>query len=134
VQHEADEQVRQELAEEMARKEQVKRDKEKQAKSVVPLMNPTLADFVLGRILGQGSFGKVYHCKRRATGDEYAVKVMSKRLIAKEDKVLCTPFARAPPPPFAPSLSFYSSPLSSLVQERHDGERRDVEGEDASYN
>ena len=43
----------------------------------------SLDDFELGRILGTGSFGRVLHCKHKATGMHVAIKILSKAQILK---------------------------------------------------
>lgn len=47
----------------------------------------TAADFDYGRILGAGSFGNVFHVCLRGTDHEYAMKIMQKSFIRKEQKV-----------------------------------------------
>jgi 5'-AMP-activated protein kinase catalytic alpha subunit len=37
-----------------------------------------LGAYQLGRTLGEGSFGKVKHARRRATGEHFAVKIMER--------------------------------------------------------
>ena len=49
----------------------------------------TAADFDYGRILGAGSFGNVFHVRLHGSTHEYAMKVMQKSFIRKEQKV-CT--------------------------------------------
>ncbi|XP_040295298.1 3-phosphoinositide-dependent protein kinase 1 [Bufo bufo] len=44
-------------------------------------------DFRLGKILGEGSFSTVVLAKEIATGREYAIKILQKRHIMKENKV-----------------------------------------------
>jgi len=45
-----------------------------------------LADFHIKRMIGQGSFGKVYLIERKAKpGDVYAMKVIQKTTIIEED-------------------------------------------------
>lgn len=44
-------------------------------------------DFKLGKILGEGSFSTVVLAKEIATGREYAIKILQKRHILKENKV-----------------------------------------------
>nr|XP_033770218.1 3-phosphoinositide-dependent protein kinase 1 [Geotrypetes seraphini]XP_033770219.1 3-phosphoinositide-dependent protein kinase 1 [Geotrypetes seraphini]XP_033770221.1 3-phosphoinositide-dependent protein kinase 1 [Geotrypetes seraphini] len=45
-------------------------------------------DFKLGKILGEGSFSTVVLAKELATGRDYAIKILEKRHIMKEKKVL----------------------------------------------
>lgn len=47
----------------------------------------TAADFDYGRILGAGSFGNVFHVRLHGSTHEYAMKVMQKSFIRKEQKV-----------------------------------------------
>ena len=47
----------------------------------------SLEDFELGRILGTGSFGRVLHCKHKATGMHVAIKILSKAQILKTKQV-----------------------------------------------
>ncbi|TNJ30186.1 Kinase, CAMKK [Giardia muris] len=42
------------------------------------------SSYVFGQCIGRGSFGSVYYCIDKETGREYAVKVMSKRYLAKQ--------------------------------------------------
>mmetsp|Transcript_43828 Transcript_43828/g.101256 ORF Transcript_43828/g.101256 Transcript_43828/m.101256 type:complete len:763 (-) Transcript_43828:135-2423(-) len=44
-----------------------------------------LAEYSLGAVLGQGAFGIVYACKKKGTGDEYAVKLIDKVESTPED-------------------------------------------------
>lgn len=44
-------------------------------------------DFDFGEVLGEGAFGAVMRVKLKDTGKEYAIKVMDKKHIMKEDKV-----------------------------------------------
>ncbi|XP_073504199.1 3-phosphoinositide-dependent protein kinase 1 [Phyllobates terribilis] len=44
-------------------------------------------DFKLGKILGEGSFSTVVLAKEISTGREYAIKILQKRHIVKENKV-----------------------------------------------
>ncbi|XP_075421658.1 3-phosphoinositide-dependent protein kinase 1 isoform X2 [Ascaphus truei] len=44
-------------------------------------------DFKLGKILGEGSFSTVVLAKELSTGREYAIKILQKRHIVKENKV-----------------------------------------------
>ncbi|KAM4631806.1 3-phosphoinositide-dependent protein kinase 1 [Discoglossus pictus] len=46
-----------------------------------------LQDFKLGKILGEGSFSTVVLAKELSTGREYAMKILQKRHIVKENKV-----------------------------------------------
>ena len=39
----------------------------------------TLAEFKVGRLLGEGGFGRVYLVRLRETGELYALKVLIKR-------------------------------------------------------
>ena len=45
------------------------------------------ADFDYGVILGAGSFGNVFHVRLHGSQHEYAMKVMQKSFIRKEQKV-----------------------------------------------
>lgn len=47
----------------------------------------TPADFLFGATLGEGAYARVVHAKMKSTGEEYAVKIMEKRFIKKENKV-----------------------------------------------
>lgn len=46
-----------------------------------------LSDFILLTVLGRGSFGKVMKVRKRDTGVIYAMKVLRKDLIVKENMV-----------------------------------------------
>ncbi|XP_074563934.1 3-phosphoinositide-dependent protein kinase 2-like [Curcuma longa] len=47
----------------------------------------TVNDFELGKLLGTGSYSKVVRAKKKDTGNIYALKIMDKKFIAKENKV-----------------------------------------------
>ncbi|CAL9078879.1 unnamed protein product [Musa textilis] len=47
----------------------------------------TIDDFELGKIFGVGSYSKVVRAKKKDTGNVYALKIMDKKFIAKENKV-----------------------------------------------
>eukprot|EP00475_Leptophrys_vorax_P033521 TRINITY_DN5279_c0_g1_i2.p1 TRINITY_DN5279_c0_g1~~TRINITY_DN5279_c0_g1_i2.p1 ORF type:complete len:612 (+),score=127.22 TRINITY_DN5279_c0_g1_i2:189-1838(+) len=46
----------------------------------------TKADFDFGELLGEGSYGKVYHARLKSTNKEYAIKVIERKHILKNDK------------------------------------------------
>ncbi|KAG0486978.1 hypothetical protein HPP92_009073 [Vanilla planifolia] len=52
-----------------------------------PQENFTIDDFELGQVLGVGSFSKVVKVKKKDTGHVYALKIMDKDFITKQDKV-----------------------------------------------
>eukprot|EP00958_Prasinococcus_capsulatus_P027663 scaffold5770_cov388-Prasinococcus_capsulatus_cf.AAC.2 len=45
------------------------------------------SDFEMVKKLGQGSFSQVYEAALKATGEHFALKVMDKQFIQKENKV-----------------------------------------------
>ncbi|XP_020249072.1 3-phosphoinositide-dependent protein kinase 1-like [Asparagus officinalis] len=47
----------------------------------------TVNDFELGRIYGVGSYSKVVRAKKKDTGNVYALKIMDKKFITKENKI-----------------------------------------------
>ncbi|URE03749.1 3-phosphoinositide-dependent protein [Musa troglodytarum] len=47
----------------------------------------TINDFELGKIFGVGSYSKVVRAQKKDTGNVYALKIMDKKFIAKENKV-----------------------------------------------
>ncbi|KAJ0411301.1 hypothetical protein ATCC90586_005710 [Pythium insidiosum] len=49
--------------------------------------NKKPADFMFGATLGEGAYARVVHARMKETGAEYAIKIMEKRFIMKEDKV-----------------------------------------------
>ncbi|KAK8952506.1 3-phosphoinositide-dependent protein kinase 2 [Platanthera zijinensis] len=51
-----------------------------------PQENFTVDDFELGSVLGVGSFSKVVGAKKKDTGQVYALKIMDKDFIMKQDK------------------------------------------------
>lgn len=51
-----------------------------------PQENFTLHDFELGKIYGVGSYSKVVRAKKKDTGIVYALKIMDKKFITKENK------------------------------------------------
>lgn len=46
------------------------------------------ADFLFGKTLGEGAFARVVHARSKKTGSEFAIKIMEKRHIKKENKVI----------------------------------------------
>lgn len=51
-----------------------------------PQENYTIQDFELGKIYGVGSYSKVVRAKKKDTGVVYAMKIMDKKFITKENK------------------------------------------------
>ncbi|EXB58472.1 3-phosphoinositide-dependent protein kinase 1 [Morus notabilis] len=51
-----------------------------------PQENFTVQDFELGKIYGVGSYSKVVRAKKKDTGMVYALKIMDKKFITKENK------------------------------------------------
>ncbi|XP_009801186.1 3-phosphoinositide-dependent protein kinase 2-like isoform X2 [Nicotiana tabacum] len=51
-----------------------------------PQVNFTIQDFELGKIYGVGSYSKVVRAKKKDTGNVYALKIMDKKFITKENK------------------------------------------------
>ncbi|GLT88800.1 hypothetical protein SLE2022_068090 [Rubroshorea leprosula] len=51
-----------------------------------PQENFTIQDFDLGKIYGVGSYSKVVRAKKKDTGTVYALKIMDKKFITKENK------------------------------------------------
>ncbi|VAH66542.1 unnamed protein product [Triticum turgidum subsp. durum] len=47
----------------------------------------TAADFELGKIYGVGSYSKVVRARKKDTGNVYALKIMDKKFITKENKI-----------------------------------------------
>ena len=45
------------------------------------------ADFLFGKTLGEGAFARVVHARSKRAGTDFAVKIMEKRHIKKENKV-----------------------------------------------
>jgi len=50
----------------------------------------TLADFEMMKVLGKGTFGKVMLAKEKATGENWAIKVLKKDVILAKDEVAHT--------------------------------------------
>ncbi len=46
------------------------------------------SDFYFGSTLGEGAYARVVHAKSKKTGDEFAVKIMEKIHIKRENKVV----------------------------------------------
>lgn len=51
-----------------------------------PQENFAIQDFELGKIYGVGSYSKVVRAKKKDTGNVYALKIMDKKFITKENK------------------------------------------------
>ncbi|XP_028789694.1 3-phosphoinositide-dependent protein kinase 1-like isoform X1 [Neltuma alba] len=51
-----------------------------------PQENCSIQDFELGKIYGVGSYSKVVRAKKKDTGSVYALKIMDKKFITKENK------------------------------------------------
>nr|AXO66328.1 3-phosphoinositide-dependent protein kinase 1 [Fraxinus mandshurica] len=51
-----------------------------------PQENFNIQDFQLGKIYGVGSYSKVVRAKKKDTGNVYAMKIMDKKFITKENK------------------------------------------------
>ncbi|CAN7069670.1 unnamed protein product [Brassica rapa subsp. trilocularis] len=51
-----------------------------------PQENFTIQDFQLGKIYGVGSYSKVVRAKKKESGTVYALKIMDKKFITKENK------------------------------------------------
>lgn len=52
------------------------------------------ADFLFGKTLGEGAFARVVHARSKRAGTDFAIKIMEKRHIKKENKVsprVCVP-------------------------------------------
>lgn len=47
------------------------------------------SDFYFGATLGEGAYARVVHAKSKKTGEYFAVKIMEKMHIKKENKVCC---------------------------------------------
>uniref|UniRef100_A0A0D9V8F1 non-specific serine/threonine protein kinase n=1 Tax=Leersia perrieri TaxID=77586 RepID=A0A0D9V8F1_9ORYZ len=47
----------------------------------------TVGDFELGKIYGVGSYSKVVRARKKDTGNVYALKIMDKKFITKENKI-----------------------------------------------
>ncbi|KAK9153809.1 hypothetical protein Sjap_001289 [Stephania japonica] len=60
------------------------------SKSIVfraPQENFSIQDFQLGKIYGVGSYSKVVRARKKDTGNVYALKIMDKKFITKENKI-----------------------------------------------
>lgn len=47
------------------------------------------SDFYFGMTLGEGAYARVVHAKSKRTNEQFAVKIMEKVHIKKENKVSC---------------------------------------------
>ena len=47
----------------------------------------SIADFLIGKTLGEGAFARVVHAKSKTSDTDFAIKIMSKAHIKKENKV-----------------------------------------------
>ncbi|XP_039124202.1 3-phosphoinositide-dependent protein kinase 2-like isoform X2 [Dioscorea cayenensis subsp. rotundata] len=59
-----------------------------------PQENFTIRDFELGKVLGVGSHSKVVRAKKKGSEHVYALKIMDKDFIIKENKVTCVKLER----------------------------------------
>lgn len=46
------------------------------------------SDFLFGKCLGEGAYARVVHAKLKSNGNQFAVKIMEKSHIKRENKVL----------------------------------------------
>ena len=46
------------------------------------------SDFLFGKCLGEGAYARVVHAKLKKNGNQFAIKIMEKMHIKKENKVL----------------------------------------------
>lgn len=90
------------------------------------------ADFDYGSILGAGSFGNVFHVRLHGSNQEYAMKVMQKSFIRKEQKVrLAVGVSKA----LEWSVSFLPQRAALLADSlREDGARRIDQGPPPEHN
>ncbi len=56
---------------------------------VVQKIELTAADFYFGSMLGEGAYARVIHAKSKKTSAQFAVKIMDKVHIKRENKVSC---------------------------------------------
>ena len=78
---------------------------------------PSISDFLVGRQLGEGAFARVFHVRAKDTRKDFALKVMEKRFIIKEDKMAQVQMERK-------ALSELSHPfIIHLFSSFHDKER-----------
>ena len=52
-----------------------------------PMKKPAAADFLFGTLLGEGAYARVVHAKDKATGRPFAVKILERKFIEKENKM-----------------------------------------------
>ncbi|KAJ7525977.1 hypothetical protein O6H91_17G076700 [Diphasiastrum complanatum] len=52
-----------------------------------PQQSYTVNDFELGKVLGVGSYSKVVRARKKDTGEVFALKIMDKRRVIKENKI-----------------------------------------------
>lgn len=57
------------------------------SKPLTPRVELQPSDFYFGKTLGEGAYARVVHAKSKKTGDNFAVKIMEKVHIKKENKV-----------------------------------------------
>jgi len=55
--------------------------------SLTPHLHLKTCDFFFGRTLGEGAYARVVHARLKSKKEDYAVKIMEKRHIKREDKV-----------------------------------------------
>jgi hypothetical protein len=73
--------------------EEEEEEEEKPQKAAVPQkieLQPS--DFYFGAALGEGAYARVVHAKSKKQGTEFAIKIMDKAHIKRENKV-CLPLS-----------------------------------------
>ena len=52
-----------------------------------PNLQISIADFLIGKTLGEGAFARVVHARSKTSNKDFAIKIMSKAHIKKENTV-----------------------------------------------
>lgn len=61
---------------------------ENESSTKIDISKLSPSDFYFGKCLGEGAYARVVHAKMKRNDNEFAIKIMEKSHIKKENKVL----------------------------------------------